>query len=113
MNAPSFLFQSRHGIFYFRYIFPHSLQRQLGRSEIRRSLYTRDKVMAIRYARRLATVLESKLMATYDRVMEYREIRTILDPYLDALKKAVDEKVQIKGPLSHDATQALEADLKG
>jgi len=112
MNTPSFLFQSRHGVWYFRYIFPRTWQKRLGRSEIRRSLYTYNRAQAIRYARRLATLLESRLLSPYDSPMEYREIRAILDPYLDALKTAVDERIHIEGPLSYDATQGKKAGLE-
>ena len=46
MYTPSFLFQSRHGIWYFRYIFSRAWQKQLGRQEISRFLYP---VIGIKY----------------------------------------------------------------
>ena len=47
MYAPSFLFQSRHGIWYFRYIFSRPWRQRLGQTEIRRSLATRDRTQAM------------------------------------------------------------------
>ena len=112
MNTPSFLFQSRHGIWKFRYIFSRPWRQRLGQTEIRRSLATRDRTQAIRQARQLAVILETRLLSPYDSPMEYKEIRTLVDQYLDAGKPAVNEKFQIEGPLSSKDRQTVQANIK-
>jgi hypothetical protein len=59
-GAPSFLWRSRHGIYYFRFIVPETLRPILdGRREIRRSLGSSRRSEAVRRARLLAVRVET------------------------------------------------------
>ena len=91
MYAPSFLHKSRHGIWYFRYVFSRPWRQRLGKTELRRSLATRDRHEAIRQARLLAVALETRLLSPYDSPMDFSDIRSLVDHYLDAGKQSVDD----------------------
>ena len=89
MYAPSFLHKSRHGIWYFRYVFSRPWRQRLGKTELRRSLATRDRHEAIRQARLLAVALETRLLSPYDSNMQYKDIRALVEQYIEAGKAAV------------------------
>ena len=59
-GVPSFLWRSRHGIYYFRLVIPAELRPAFGdRREIRRSLGACRRPEAVRRARRLAVRVET------------------------------------------------------
>ncbi len=62
MQLPSRLARSRHGVFYFRIAIPARLRPEFeGKSELRRSLHTRDP----REARTLAYALSSSFLNAF------------------------------------------------
>ena len=55
MRLPTYVYRSRHGIYFFRIVVPLALRNALsGQREIKRSLRTRDKRQALVQARALA-----------------------------------------------------------
>lgn len=55
MRIPTYVFRSRHGIYFFRIVVPRALREFFdGRCEIKRSLHTRDQRTALREARPLS-----------------------------------------------------------
>ena len=65
MRIPTYVFRSRHGIFFFRIVVPRALREFFdGRCEIKRSLHTRDLRVALREARPLSL----EIYAAFDRL---------------------------------------------
>ena len=55
MRLPTYVYRSRHGVYFFRIVVPQELRKALnGQREIKRSLHTRDKRQALVQARSLA-----------------------------------------------------------
>lgn len=55
MRVPTYIYRSRHGVYFFRIVVPQELREALsGQQEIKRSLRTRDKRQALVLARSLA-----------------------------------------------------------
>ncbi len=65
MRLPSYLQTNQYGIYYFRVVFPQSIQLQLQRREFRRSLRTSNKPLAIR----IAIVFKSKIDKIFNEII--------------------------------------------
>ena len=67
-KAPSYLWRSRHGIYYFRWVVPPSLQSKFdGRREIRRSLHTARRKQALVLARAHMHAVDNEVLQMGDR----------------------------------------------
>lgn len=55
-KSPSYLFKSRHGIWYARVVVPEARQDALGKRELRKSLATRNRLEAIQRSGRDPTL---------------------------------------------------------
>ena len=67
-RTPSYLFQSRHGIYYFRVRIPLSIKKRynISKTEFRRSLETRSHSVALRLSKRLWVKMEDSDYAMKD-----------------------------------------------
>lgn len=61
MSAIPYLFKSPSGIYYARLVVPHNLRSKIGKTELRQSLRTRDKKLAISKAWEVLPVLKISL----------------------------------------------------
>jgi hypothetical protein len=60
MRNPTYLLKSRHGIFYFRMTVPKDRKKLMGKSEVKKSLKTRDPQIALKRARKMAVEWDKK-----------------------------------------------------
>ncbi|HEY3307661.1 MAG TPA: DUF6538 domain-containing protein [Desulfuromonadaceae bacterium] len=81
----SYLYLSRHNIYYFRAIVPHGIREGLHRREYRRSMQTRSIHVARNMARVLRVSFESNLEGLRSCMTNWDELRKILDNKLEQL----------------------------
>lgn len=93
IRLPSHLQVNRYGIYYFRIAIPQSLQVQLGKREIKKSLRTSDRKKAVLFARSLRTKVDylfGSLKGTY---MDAATIRELIQEYFNYLIEENREEI--------------------
>lgn len=96
--SDSYLYLSRHNIYYFRAIIPDGVREGLHKLEYRRSLQTRSLQVARNMARVLRVCFETHLEGIRSYMMSWEELRKILDSRLVQLMSQEKEKLRINGP---------------
>ncbi|MDP5217861.1 site-specific integrase [Ruegeria sp. 2205SS24-7] len=109
MRLASYLFTSRHGVFYFRWPIPAELHPQRRRSDIKVSLGTRSPSTAQRLSRVLAVAGQSTAMAASTRRMRYDEIRAHVREHFQDLLTKFRERTAETGPVDGVGLDALRA----
>lgn len=96
--SSSYLYQSRHQIYYFRAIVPCQSKEGTSQYEYRRSLRTRDIVIARSRGRFLRVYVELYLEGVRYGNMEWSEFKKLLDKTLDDLLRAEKNHISSNGP---------------
>ena len=103
VHADSYLFLSRHGIYYFRALIPYGVRDDFYRREYRRSMQTRSLHVARSMARVLRVCFESQLEGIRTYMVTWEELKKILDNELRRLITAEQSKLMRSGPYSEMA----------
>lgn len=113
LRSYHFLQKSRTGVWYFRIRVPRLFRSLLGRSEIRRSLMTRD-VREARPEARLLSVYAARLFSTLRRVSsEQRQLKSGLENMTRELMHLNIVIPTPNGPLEVRADPRIEGDIEG
>ncbi len=103
VHADSYLFLSRHGIYYFRVLVPEGIREDLYRREYRRSLQTRSLHVARSLARALRVCFESYLAGIAAYMISWDELKKLLDKELERILSAEQNKLSRSGPFPVEA----------
>ena len=98
VHVDSYLYLSRHNIYYFRAIVPKDVGTGLHKREYRRSMQTRNLQVARSMARVLRTCFETQIEGMRDDMVEWEQLRKLLDDTLDDLLGSEREKLKQTGP---------------
>lgn len=98
IHVDSYLFLSRHGIYYFRALVPFGIRDDLYRKEYRRSMQTRTLHVARSMARVLRFCFESQLEGVRTYVVTWEDLKKLLDSELRRLISAEQSKLMRSGP---------------
>lgn len=112
MRNPTFLTQSRHGVFYFRWSIPKEAHPYRKRTTVKTSLGTRTPHKALQLSRYLAFISQTVTEQALAENMEYIEMRRLLKSvYARALadKKA---KIDSLGRLTVSERQSYQSNLE-
>lgn len=104
MRNPTYLYRSRHGVFYFRYPLPNASR---GASTLRVSLHTRDPKLALRLARCLSYEAPAAHKRMVDQGMKYEDIRARLREHFGSWLEKHKAVVAERGPLPEDELASL------
>lgn len=105
IKLPAYLYQSRHGVFYFRWPIPNAPE---SRQTVRISLQTRCPKRASLLARHLASCGESLRLQLVGSTMRYDETRSYVQGMLQEWLKKTIERLDREGPL-HNYNLGAEA----
>ena len=94
----SYLYQSRHKIYYFRVILPSHAKEGTRQYEYRRSLRTRDLKVARSRGRLLRVYVDLYQEGVKNGLMEWKEFKQLLDQHLEKLLEAEKQRIPIHGP---------------
>ena len=97
MKLPSYLYTSRHGVYYFRIVIPLALRLYFPHSEIRRSLHTSDRRQATRLAKAWSVEIDDLFSAIND-TMDYQDIRKLVQDHMQTRIGAFEARLAKKGP---------------
>ena len=110
----SYLYQSRHKIYYFRVILPSHAKEGTRQYEYRRSLKTRDLKVARSRGRLLRVYVDLYQEGVRNGLMEWREFKQLLDQHLEKLLETEMQRITIHGPHTIAIKQQMsEARIKG
>lgn len=98
VHADSYLYLSRHNIYYFRAIVPDGIWEDLHKREYRRSMQTRSLSVARSMARVLRVCFEVHLEGMRASMTSWEELRKALDNRLSQLITQEREKLRNTGP---------------
>jgi integrase len=98
IHSDSYLYLSRHNIYYYRAIVPHGIRGDLHKREYRRSMQTRNLRVAQAMARALRVCFEELLEGMRLYMVTWEELRSALDKRLDQMVKLEQEDLRVKGP---------------
>ena len=103
VHSDSFLYLSRHNIYYFRAIVPEGIREELHKREYRRSMQTRSLQVARNMARVMRVCFETHLERIKLYMISWEELREILDNKLVQLMSQEKEHLKKVGPYPLDA----------
>lgn len=103
VRGDSYLYLSRHNIYYFRAIVPDGIREELHKREYRCSLKTRSPHVARSMGRVLRACFEANLEGVRTDMISWEDLRKILDQTLLQLIAADREKLKKSGPYPHVA----------
>jgi integrase len=98
IHTDSYLYVSRHNVYYFRAIVPHGISADLHKREYRRSMQTRSLCVARSMARALRVCFEGNLDAVRASMSTWEELRKSLDSRLDQLLVLERQRLKDRGP---------------
>ena len=98
VHSDSYLYLSRHNIYYFRAIVPDGIKDDLHKLEYRRSTQTRSLSVARNMGRLLRVCFETNLDRLRANVISWDELRKILDKELDRFISVEQAKLKKEGP---------------
>ncbi len=98
VHSDSYLYLSRHNIYYFRVVVPDGIREDLHKLEYRRSMQTRVLRDARTMARALRFCFEAHLSGIRSNMTSWEELRKILDKKLEQLIFLEREKLIHTGP---------------
>lgn len=118
MFIPTYLQQSRHGIFYFRWTLPRQAQADRTGFCIKISLRTREPQQALRLATPLRYLAQGILARGIHRLMNHKELRELVYGHFAKLVSNAKARIDNEGPLSEtmkgqllDSIKSVSADL--
>lgn len=94
----SYLYKSRHNIYYFRVIFPSHAKEGSRQYEYRKSLHTRDLEVARSRGRLLRIYVELHQEGVKYGLMEWNEFKHQLDQYLKKMLDSEKQRISSQGP---------------
>src|SRR5438309_68387 len=97
MKLPSYLYTSRHGVYYFRTVIPLALRPYFPHTELRRSLHTSDRRQAARLAKAWSVGIDD-LFSAIDFTMDYQDIKKLVQDHFDAQTEAFNNNLAKNGP---------------
>lgn len=100
MHVPSYLYRSRHAIFYFRWPLPRFLHPLGKASTIKVSLCTREPKVALERGRHLCYLSGLAAAHPSTQIMQYNEMRTFLQRVYAKALSAKKERILATGRLS-------------
>jgi len=98
IHLDSYLYLSRHNIYYFRVVVPDGIREDLHKLEYRRSMQTRNPQTARTMARALRFCFEAHLAGIRSNMTSWEELRKILDKELERIVTAEQKKLKVSGP---------------
>ena len=98
IHSDSYLYCSRHGIYYFRVLVPKDMREEIQKFEYRCSLRTRDVRVARTMARALRVCFEAQLQGIRLSMITWEQLRKALDETLERLLAQEREKLRREGP---------------
>lgn len=98
LRIPSHLQMNQYGVYYFRIAIPKSLQVELGKKEIKRSLCTANRRQAMQSARVLGFRSILFFESVKDSSMDAKEVRQLVQKYFDHLLALNKEHLLKEGP---------------
>lgn len=102
MHVPSYLYRSRHAVFYFRWPLPRCLHPRGKASTIKVSLRTCEPKVALERGRHLCYLSGLAAAHPSTRTMQYNEMRTFLQRLYAKALSAKKERILATGRLSSD-----------
>jgi hypothetical protein len=109
MHVPSYLYRSRHAVFYFRWPLPRTVDPSGHPATIKLSLGTRDPKVALECARVLCYLGQSIVWCQGGQVMQLGEMRTALREVFAKGLAAHKKRILAQGRLSSDQVEGLGA----
>lgn len=100
MHVPSYLYRSRHAVFYFRWPLPRALHPEGKASTIKVSLRTCEPKVALERARHLCYLSALAAAHTSQQAMQYNEMRTFLQRLYAKALTTKKERILATGRLS-------------
>lgn len=79
MRLPSYLQTNQYGIYYFRAVFPQSIQLQLQKREFKRSLRTSNRLLAIRISRVFKSSIDKIFNEILANMMDWVKTKKLID----------------------------------
>lgn len=98
VHVDSYLYLSRHNIYYFRAIVPKDIGASLHKREYRRSMQTRNLQVARSMARVLRGCFETHIERIQADMVEWEQLRQLLDKRLELLLASEKEDLRKTGP---------------
>lgn len=111
VHVDSYLFLSRHNIYYFRAIVPKDVGTGLHKREYRRSMQTRNLLVARGMARVLRVCFEAYIEGMRDDMAEWEQLRKLLDDTMADLLASEREKLRRTGPYPAVADEIWKNDV--
>lgn len=105
MYNPSYLIQSRHGIYYFRYPIQTNLR-------ISQSLSTRCPKIALRLARILECGVALLSKQPHIQFMDHSELKGYIKDHMESLLQKVKTRMNENGPLEDDVVRSLQITIE-
>lgn len=100
MFIPTYLQQSRHGIFYFRWTLPKQTQVDRSGFCIKISLQTREPKQALRLASPLRYLAQTLIEQGAHRLMNHQELRELVREHFAQRVAKAEARIDAEGPLS-------------
>jgi len=98
VHSDSYLYLSRHNIYYFRAIVPEGIKEDLHKLEYRRSMQTRSPHVAQTIGRALRVCFESNIEGVRANMISWEELKKKLDDTLVQLIAQEKDKLRKVGP---------------
>ncbi|MDD2499609.1 MAG: site-specific integrase [Geobacter sp.] len=98
IHVDSYLYLSRHNIYYFRVIIPKAVGESLHKREYRRSMQTRNLSVARNMARALRSCFESHVEGIQGDMIKWEQLRQLLDKRLERMLASEKEGLRQDGP---------------
>jgi integrase len=119
MRCPSYLYRSRHSIYYFRWPLPRAAASDGPARHLKVSLETRDPKLALRLAQQFGYLAQRLVVQGIQAGMRFEEIRAVLQKHFQDRLLALKARIAVDGRLdrltlaalqngSEDAQQALD-----
>lgn len=108
MRCPSYLCQSRHSIYYFRWPLPRSPSADGPARHLKVSLQTRDPKLALRLARQFGYLAQRVVAQGVQAGMRFEEIRAVLQKHFQDRLLALKARIAMDGRLDRLTLAALQ-----
>lgn len=112
MFNPTYLQQSRHGIFYFRWTLPKQAQADSAGLCIKISLRTREPQRALRFAAPLRYLAQGLIDRGAHQQMNHKELRELVHEHFAKLVANAKARIDNEGPLSETMQGQLLESIK-